>query len=159
VATIVVGIDPGSRVTGYGILEVQGNRYRLLDSGIIKPPSDDIADRVTEIHARLGQLFELYQPAGVAIEDVFYEKNVQSTIKLAYARAAALIAARSRGIALYAYTPAQIKQTLVGNGRATKEQVAHMVGLLTGRREARPADESDAIAVAVCHAHHGALAR
>jgi crossover junction endodeoxyribonuclease RuvC len=156
----VIGVDPGSRITGFGVLEITGSTYRVIDSGTIEPTDDDLADRVTRIHLAVETLLDLHQPAAMALEDVFYEKNVQSTIKLAYARAGVFIAARKRDLPVFDYTPVQIKKALVGKGQATKEQVAEMVRVLTGVGGLKRLDQSDAIAVAVCHAHHlGAFTR
>ena len=156
----VIGIDPGSRVTGFGVLEVSGSRYQVIDSGTIEPPDEPLADRVTRLHLAIESLLDLHRPAAMALEDVFYEKNVQSTIKLAYARAGIFIAARQRDIPVFDYTPVQIKKAVVGKGQATKQQVAAMVLALTGVGNARRLDQSDAIAVAICHVHHlGAFLR
>jgi crossover junction endodeoxyribonuclease RuvC len=150
----VIGVDPGSRVTGFGVLEVTGATYRVIDSGTIEPPEGALADRITRLHLAVELLLDQHRPAAMALEDVFYEKNVQSTIKLAYARAGVFIAARRRDIPVFDYTPVQIKKAVVGKGQATKEQVAAMVKVLTGVADVRRLDQSDAIAVAICHAHH-----
>lgn len=156
----VIGVDPGSRITGFGVLEITGSSYRVIDSGTIEPTDDVVTDRVTRIHLAVESLLDLHEPQALALEDVFYEKNVQSVIKLAYARAAVFIAARQRDIPVFDYSASQIKKALVGKGQATKQQVHQMVTLLTGVGAVRRLDQSDAIAVAVCHAHHlGAFSR
>ncbi len=156
----VIGVDPGSRVTGFGVLELTGSTYRVVDSGTLEPKDEALADRVTRIHLAFETLLALHQPDAVALEDVFYEKNVASVIKLAYARAAIFIAARSHDVPVFDYSASQIKKALVGKGQATKEQVYQMVRVLTGVGDVRRLDQSDAIAVAVCHAHHlGAFSR
>jgi crossover junction endodeoxyribonuclease RuvC len=140
---------------GWAVLDVQGSTYRLAGSGVVKPAEAGIVDRVTAIYGAVEALLDEWRPDCLAIEDVFYEKNVQSAIKLAYARAAVFIAVRRRGLAVYEYSPAEVKKTLVGNGRAEKEQVAYMVRVLTGVSKPMAPDESDAVGLAVCHAHHG----
>ena len=151
----VLGIDPGSRITGYAVLEMKGSAYVLVSSGVVKPKATELVDRVTLIHQAVIELIVQHQPTAVAVEDVFYEKYVQSTIKLAYARAGVLIAACLHGLPVIDYSPMDVKKTLVGHGRATKDQVREMVRLLTGHTARMTADESDAVAIAICHAHHG----
>lgn len=151
----VIGFDPGSRVTGWAVLEIGDSTYRLVSSGVFNPKDEDLTDRIAVIHSAALELIDTHSPIAVAIEDVFYEKNVKSTIKLAYARAGLMIAARLRSVPIVDYSPAVVKKTLVGTGRATKEQVHQMVHVLTGHEEAMRSDESDAVAIAICFAHHG----
>ncbi len=151
----VIGFDPGSRITGWAVLEIAESTYRLVASGIFRPREAELYDRVTAIHRDALALIDAHTPIAVAIEDVFYEKNVKSTIKLAYARSGLMIAARLRDVPIVDFSPSVVKKTLVGTGRATKDQVHQMVRVLTGHEAAMTSDESDAVAIAICFAHHG----
>jgi crossover junction endodeoxyribonuclease RuvC len=152
---IVFGIDPGSERTGYGCIETDGRRHRLLTCGALSAPADtSFADRLRHIHAGLAQLLAEQHPDCVAIENIFHARNVRSALRLGHARGVALLAAATAGVAIAEYTPAEIKRAVVGFGRAEKPQVGHMVKLLLGLGAApSPHDAADALAVAICHIH------
>ena len=151
--TRVLGIDPGSRVTGYGLIETDGVRSRHLGSGCIRTTSGDFPQRLGEIFTGVRGVLAEWQPQEVAIEQVFVSRNASSALKLGQARGAAISAVVTLEIPIFEYTPAAVKQGLVGNGRAEKEQVLHMVRVILGMQGKMALDESDALAIALCHAH------
>ena len=149
----ICGIDPGSDRTGYGCIETDGRRYRLVISGTIDaPPRLPFPDRLAALHEGLGRVFRRHQPECVAVEDLFCARNVRSALKLGHSRGVVLLAASRAGLPISEYTPAEIKRAVVGYGRAEKIQVQQMVKLLLGL-DAIPAphDVADALAVAICH--------
>src|SRR6476646_10065235 len=151
----IFGIDPGSERTGYGCVETDGRRHRLVVFGSIAAPAHTaFPDRLLMIHAGLTALLAEHRPDCVAIENIFHARNVRSALRLGHARGAALLAASAAGVPIAEYTPAEIKRAVVGFGRAEKPQVGLMVRLLLGL-DAVPAphDAADAIAVAICHIH------
>lgn len=149
----ILGIDPGSRMTGYGVLESDGRRSQHLVSGVIKTQSKDFPQRLGEIFTGLSEVLVEFKPQQVAIEQVFVAKNASSALKLGQARGAAIAAAVTRDLPVFEYTPRAVKQALVGNGGAEKEQVQHMVRVLLALRGKLTLDQSDALAIALCHAH------
>ncbi len=149
----ILGIDPGSRLTGYGLVEATGAEVRFLDCGLIQAGGDDFAARLKRIFDGLGQIIAEHRPEEFAIEKVFVHRNVTSALKLGQARGAALLAAATRELAVYEYSPNEIKQAVTGRGHAGKEQIQHMIRVLLGLKEAPATDAADALAVAVCHAH------
>jgi len=151
----VFGVDPGSLRTGYGCVDTDGSRHRLVACGAIAtPPGADFPERLLVIHRELVRLLRKHRPDCVAVESVFYAANVRSALKLGHARGVALLAAVEGGYPLVEYAPAEIKQAVVGYGRAEKRQVGEMVRLLLGLTEIpEPHDASDALAVAICHIH------
>ncbi len=149
----ILGIDPGSRITGYGIVDVDGSRLRLVECGVVQLSGDDFAARLKHIFDALGEVIGQHAPAEFAIEKVFVHRNVSSALKLGQARGAALLAAATREIEVFEYSPNEIKQAVTGRGHANKEQIQHMIRVLLGLREAPAEDAADALAVAVCHAH------
>jgi crossover junction endodeoxyribonuclease RuvC len=157
----VFGIDPGSERTGYGCIETDGSRHRLVICGAVAtPPRASFPEKLLVIHQSLRRLLAEHRPDCVAVENVFFAKNVRSALKLGHARGIALLAAVEGGYPLFEYTPAEIKRTVVGYGRAEKSQVGEMVRLLLGLDVVpTPNDASDALAVAICHVHttHGAV--
>jgi len=152
---IIFGIDPGSERTGYGCVESDGRRHRLVVCGALAAPaSSSFPERLHVIHAGLVTLLAECHPDCVAIENIFHAKNVRSALRLGHARGIALLAASGAGVPIAEYTPAEIKRAVVGFGRAEKQQVGQMVKLLLGLDAApSPHDASDAIAVAICHIH------
>lgn len=148
----ILGVDPGSRITGYGVIEVEGPRQRWLAHGHIRCGEGPLPQRLLQIFSELTALIREYAPAEAAVESVFVNRNVNSAIVLGQARGAAICALAGAGLTLAEYAPAQVKAAIVGQGRAEKAQVQHMVKALLKLREAPPADAADALAVALCHA-------
>lgn len=155
--TRVLGIDPGSRLTGYGIVDAHGGGYKYVDSGVIHTRAADFPERLRVIFTDLVELIGRHEPDLLAVEQVFVQKNVSSALKLGQARGAAICAGVTRGLAVAEYTPRTVKQALVGTGAADKAQVAHMVRQLLGVESALAEDASDALAVALCHVHQTPL--
>jgi len=151
----IFGIDPGSERTGYGCIDVQGSRHRLIICGSISaPPRSTFPDQLKHIHTALAALLDRYRPDCVAVENIFHARNVRSALKLGHARGIALLAASEAGLPVVEYTPAEIKRAVVGNGRAEKQQVQQMVKLLLKLvKVPTPHDAADALAVAICHCH------
>ena len=157
----IFGIDPGSDRTGYGCVDTDGSRHRLVASGaIISPSRTAFPDKLLKIHTSLADLLRDCRPDCVAIENVFHGVNPRSALKLGHARGVAMLAAVEAGVPVFEYTPAEIKRAVVGSGRAEKQQIQHMVALLLGlTRVPTPYDAADALAVAICHAHSATVAR
>lgn len=151
----VFGIDPGSERTGYGCVESDGRRHRLVTCGAIATAgAPNLGARLALIHGGLTALLRECQPDAVAIENLFYATNVRSALTLGHARGVAMLSAVEAGLELAEYTPAEIKRAVVGYGRAEKSQVGQMVALLLGlAHPPTPADAADALAVALCHVH------
>jgi crossover junction endodeoxyribonuclease RuvC len=149
----VFGIDPGSERTGYGCIETDGRRHRLIECGaVVSPAHTPFPERLLAIHVELSRLLTECRPDCVAIENLFYATNVRSALKLGHARGVAMVAAVAAGVPIAEYTPAEIKRAVVGYGRADKHQVQHMVKLLLGLSAApTPHDAADALAAAICH--------
>lgn len=151
---IVIGIDPGTRITGYGIIQLEGPRsYIPLDYGCIRPPATmKLSDKYFAIFTGINMLLEKYHPTALAVETQYVQKNPQSALKLGMARGTVLIAARQRDIPVFEYSPTKAKQAVVGNGRASKIQVQRMVQLLLHLSSVpQPEDAADALALAICH--------
>jgi crossover junction endodeoxyribonuclease RuvC len=154
----VLGIDPGSRITGYGIVDQVGNRLVHVDNGAIFTDSaSDFAGRLKQIFDGLSSVISEFHPDHVAVENIFFSTNVQSALKLGQARGAAIVAAVHAGLPVAEYTALQVKQAVVGQGRAEKGQVQKMLKALLSLPEIAQADASDALAVAVCHINSHAL--
>jgi crossover junction endodeoxyribonuclease RuvC len=151
----VFGIDPGSARTGYGCVQSDGTRHRLIACGAISVPSrNSFPEKLQIIHAELATLLARHRPDCVVIENLFHAVNARSALKLGHARGVAMLAAVQAGMPVFEYTPAEVKQSVVGYGRAEKRQVQSMVQLLLGLSEPpAPYDASDALAIAVCHLH------
>jgi crossover junction endodeoxyribonuclease RuvC len=148
----VLGIDPGSRITGYGIVDQSGNKLVHVDNGAIFTDSaEDFPGRLKRIFDGLSEIISQYQPDQVAIENIFFSTNVQSALKLGQARGAAIVAAVHANLPVAEYSALQVKQAVVGQGRAEKGQVQKMLKSLLGLPEIAQADASDALAVAICH--------
>ncbi|MGJ8694165.1 MAG: crossover junction endodeoxyribonuclease RuvC [Thalassotalea sp.] len=152
---IILGIDPGSRLTGYGIIQQDGRKLTYLGSGCIKAISagKELAPRLQTIFAGVSELILQFKPDMFAIEQVFMAKNPDSALKLGQARGAAMVAATNAGLSVAEYSARQIKQSVVGTGAASKEQVQHMVCSILKLPSSPQADAADALAVALCHAH------
>ena len=153
VMTRIMGIDPGSRITGYGVIEVQGRRTVHIVSGCVRMKDDDFPQRLRTIFEGLGEVLERHRPTEIAIEKVFMQRNADSALKLGQARGAAICAVVSRSLPIAEYSPRQIKQALVGRGAAAKEEVQHMVKTLLQLIESPQEDAADALACALCHSH------
>ncbi len=152
---IIVGIDPGYAISGYGVLQYVGNRFKVLDYGVFRTPSKQkMGDRLKTIYDGYTQLFHTYHPDAVAIEELFFNKNSKTIITVGQARGVHILAAANAHIPIYEYTPLQVKQGLVGYGRADKKQMQEMVKIILNLKEIpKPDDAADALAVAVCHGH------
>ena len=157
---IILGIDPGSRITGYGIIRTEGNHLVHVDNGaIVTGSSADFPLRLQKIYRQLSEVIDRFRPEAVAVENIFFATNVQSALKLGQARGAALVAGVNAGVPLFEYTALQVKQAVVGHGRASKDQVQKMLKALLNLPEVAQEDASDALAVAVCHAHSAHMNR
>ncbi|GMU46421.1 MAG: crossover junction endodeoxyribonuclease RuvC [Porticoccaceae bacterium] len=153
--TVILGIDPGSRRAGFGVVTLVGGRPEYLASGLIHARKSVLAERLGEIHAGTAELVAQYRPAVVAVEDVFVARDPRAALRLGQARGAALAAIAAAGIPVVEYSPRTVKQAVVGTGAATKEQVQRMVMQILRLPAAPTADAADALAVAICHAHAG----
>ena len=150
----ILGIDPGSRFTGFGIIDVEGQKNTHVHSGCIKTSTKgEFSDRLKEIFTGITAVVREYQPEELAIEKVFMNKNADSALKLGQARGAAMVAAMQGEIGVFEYSPNSIKQAIVGRGHADKTQVQHMIKMLLLLKEPPHEDQADALAAAICHAH------
>ncbi|WFD09271.1 crossover junction endodeoxyribonuclease RuvC [Tepidibacter hydrothermalis] len=156
---IVLGIDPGIAILGYGIIEYRGNNFKVIDYGSIQTSSKlDVFKRLEKIYAGLDLLIKKYNVDEIGIEELFFNKNVKTAITVAQARGVAMLACAHNNKKTYEYTPLQVKQGVVGYGRAQKAQVQSMVKSLLNLREVpKPDDVADALAVAICHCHSNRL--
>ncbi|MGB3724409.1 MAG: crossover junction endodeoxyribonuclease RuvC [Glaciecola sp.] len=150
---IILGIDPGSRITGYGVIGVKANACVYLGSGCIKVIDDVLATRLKNVFDGVSEIIKQFQPTTFAIEQVFMAKNPDSALKLGQARGAAIVAATNVDLPVFEYSARQIKQSVVGKGSADKTQVQHMVTHLLKLNKTPQADAADALAVALCHLH------
>lgn len=152
---VILGIDPGYAIVGWGVIEYSGSRFRTLGYGSIQTPAGlPIVDRLEMIYRGMSEIIEKYKPDGMAVEELFFNTNTTTAIAVAEARGIILLSARLCGVEIGEYTPLQVKQAVVGYGRAEKKQVISMVTSLLGLKEPpKPDDTADALAVAVCHAH------
>jgi crossover junction endodeoxyribonuclease RuvC len=151
--TLILGIDPGSRKTGFGIVASERGRHQYVASGVVRLPDVPFADRLKILFDSLTEVIDLHRPVEVAIEEVFMAKSAGSALKLGQARGAAMVACVNRSLLVSEYTARQIKQAVVGTGAATKEQVQHMVVTLLKLQATPQEDAADALAAALCHAH------
>ena len=150
----ILGIDPGSRKTGYGLIEHSGNRTRYLASGCIKlNVKETLAERLHQLSSELDKLIEKFQPDCGAVEKIFFAKNAQSALTLGHARGVILLKFSERQLVVHEYQALKVKQTVVGVGRADKNQIQHMVKILLNLQNKLQEDEADALAVAITHAH------
>ena len=153
----ILGIDPGLRVTGFGILDKHGSKLDYVASGCIRTPDGELPERLKSILEGLLEVIALHAPMEVSVEKVFVNVNPQSTLLLGQARGAAICAAVSKDLPVSEYTALQVKQAVVGQGHAAKEQVQEMVKRLLNLGGVPQADAADALACAICHAHTGNL--
>jgi crossover junction endodeoxyribonuclease RuvC len=149
----ILGIDPGARVTGYGVIDSDGRRNRHVADGCIRMEAVALAERLGLIYRGVLEVVDRYGPQAMAVEEVFLSRNPSSALKLGHARAAAICAGVSRALPVAEYSAREVKLAVVGRGGADKAQVQHMVCRLLGLAEAPAADAADALAVALCHAH------
>jgi crossover junction endodeoxyribonuclease RuvC len=151
--TRILGIDPGSRITGYGVIEMDGNHAKHLAHGIIRLQSTDISEKLQLLFRSLTAIIQEHQPHEVSIEKVFLHKNADSALKLGQARGCAITACAELELPVYEYTATQIKQATVGKGHAAKEQVQHMIKILLCLNSIPQVDAADGLAIALCHGH------
>lgn len=151
--TLILGIDPGSRVTGYGVIRDTGRQCEYVASGCIRTGKGELAQRLDAVFVGVSQIIETYQPDVMGIEQVFMARNADSALKLGQARGVAIVAGTQAGLAVSEYSATQVKSAIVGNGRAAKEQVQMMVMHLLKLTKKPQMDASDALAIALCHAH------
>jgi crossover junction endodeoxyribonuclease RuvC len=151
---VVMGIDPGVASTGFGVVRATGGRMSVVDGGVIEvPPGQPTEARLAEIHGELAELMSWHEPAALALEDVYFGKNVRSAIGVGQARGVALLTAAQHGVPCFDYTPQAVKMAVCGSGAAAKEQVQRMVASLLGLPQPpQPDHTADALAVAICHA-------
>jgi crossover junction endodeoxyribonuclease RuvC len=152
----VLGIDPGSRITGYGVIDAR-SKLGYVASGCIRTGNGSFADRLGEIYRSVCQIIEEHQPEVLAIEDVFLARNVDSALKLGQARGVAIAAGVAYGLGVHEYAARTVKRAVVGTGRAGKEQVQHMVRVLLDLPASPQADAADALAIAICHVNTSGL--
>lgn len=150
----ILGIDPGSRVTGVGVIQARGNELKHVYSESLKLPAGDLPVRLKMLYARLENVIAQTQPDIMAVERVFLAKNPQSALVLGHARGVAMLAGVNHDLPVVEYSATEIKKTVVGRGRAGKAQVQHMMRVLLSLRQTPEEDASDALAAAICHAHH-----
>jgi crossover junction endodeoxyribonuclease RuvC len=150
----IIGVDPGSRITGYGIVDTDGFRHKYVTSGYIKIKADTLGEKLGIIYAEVSQIVSCWTPESMAIERVFVKHNADSALKLGQARGAAICAAVQTGLVIGEYSPRAIKKAVVGSGAADKQQVQHMIQRLLNLEALPQNDEADALAIAICHAHH-----
>lgn len=151
---VIIGIDPGTNITGFGVVRYERNKMSLLSSGIVTlPDSLSLPRKLERIYDNIVDIIETYRPSEFAIEDVFFSKNVKSSLKLGHARGAAMLGALHHDIHISEYSPKEMKMAVVGNGNASKEQVQFMVKKILNIKKEMTFDESDALGIAICHAH------
>lgn len=151
----IIGIDPGLRNTGWGVIEVEGSRLTYVADGSVH--SDDsltLAERLAQLHQQLAEVLARFAPEEAAIEETFVNANPRATLKLGQARGVAMLVPAQAGLLVAEYAPNVVKKSVVGAGHAEKDQVKHMVRLLLPKAQMKSADSTDALAIAICHAHH-----
>ena len=151
----IIGIDPGLRSTGWGVIEAEGTRLSYVADGSVHSQTDaPLATRLMQIHTQLADVIKNFSPDEAAIEETFVNKDARATLKLGQARGVAMLAPALAGLSVAEYAPNVVKKSVVGSGHADKDQVKHMVRVLLPRAEMNTADSTDALAIAICHAHH-----
>jgi len=149
----IIGVDPGSRSTGYGIVDTSGTRLLHIASGFVQASTGDWSCRLRRIFEELGTIIDTHAPHELVIEKVFMHRNPSSALKLGQARGVAILAGSLRSLPVHEYSPNEIKQAVTGKGHASKEQIQYMTKVLLALREPPQPDQADALAVAICHAH------
>jgi len=161
-ATTVLGVDPGTLATGWGLVHSDGRTLRMIGTGVIRTrPQDPLWDRLALIHDAIAAIANEHRPDALSLEQCFVSKNVQSALKLGHTRGVIMVACRKAGAEVFEYAPSQVKSAVTGSGKAEKHQVAEMIRIMLALQKAPPADASDACAAAICHINHvsGALGR
>ena len=153
----ILGIDPGLAIVGWGVIDFEKSKFRTVAYGALRTPAGICTEeRLRLLYDGMRELLEKYKPDAMAIEELFFNTNITTGIRVAEARGVLLLAARQAGVEMQEYTPLQVKQAVVGYGRAEKKQVMTMVTMLLGLKETpKPDDTADALAIAICHAHSG----
>ena len=154
---VILGIDPGLAIVGWGVIDYQGSRFRTLAYGsILTPAGMETPARLSLIHRELTEIIKKYKPVQMAVEELFFNTNITTGIRVAEARGVIIMTGQEMGVEMFEYTPLQVKQAVVGYGRAEKKQVISMVTRFLGLPEPpKPDDTADALAIAICHAHSG----
>ena len=154
---VILGIDPGLAIVGWGVIDYDKNRFRTIDYGSLQTPAGEATEtRLVNIYSGMQALIKRYKPSCMAVEELFFNTNITTGIRVSQARGVILLAAAQAGIEIAEYTPLQVKQAVVGYGRADKHQIITMVTRLLGLREPpKPDDTADALAIDICHAHCG----
>ncbi|NLL19127.1 MAG: crossover junction endodeoxyribonuclease RuvC [Clostridia bacterium] len=157
----ILGIDPGTAIVGYGLIDTKGSQYKVVDYGCIRTSAEDsIPERLLQIFRRMQQLIDEYQPECLVVEELFFNKNANTAMAVGQARGVIVLSGIDKGLPVFEYTPLQVKQAIVGYGRAEKRQVQEMVKLLLNlEKRPSPDDVADALAIAICHAHSHKLKR
>lgn len=152
---IIIGIDPGIAITGYGVVEFINNKFKVLDYGAVTTTNKiNLPERLEVLYKGLEDIFHRYKPDAVAFEELFFNQNAKTAITVGQARGIAILCAQRNGFNIYEYTPLQVKQAVAGYGRADKKQVQQMVKMLLNLREIpKPDDAADGLAIAICHGH------
>ena len=155
---VILGVDPGLAIVGWGVVQYTANRFSPMAYGSIQTKAGlPVEERLSQIYDRLSAIIEKYKPDAIAVEELFWNTNVTTGIVVAEARGVILLCAKKHDVPIFEYTPMQVKQAVVGYGKADKKQVISMVTLMLGLKEPpKPDDTADAIAIAICHAHTGA---
>ena len=154
----ILGIDPGSRITGYGLINTRGSQLEFGACGTIRTAGEkDFSRRLLVIFSDLSEIIRSYEPEAAAVEEVFLARDPRAALKLGHARGAAVVAALHQGLQVFNYSPRRVKQTVAGYGHADKAQIQYMVRMLLGLNAAPSSDAADALALAICHAHHNVI--
>ena len=154
----ILGIDPGSRITGYGVIDTQGNRLDFVTCGTIRTAGEEnFSRRLLVIFSDLREIIRSYEPEAAAVEEVFLARDPRAALKLGHARGAAVVAALHEGLEVFNYSPRRVKQSVAGYGQADKVQIQYMVRMLLNLSAEPSKDAADALALAICHAHHSYL--
>lgn len=158
---VIMGIDPGFAITGYGIVKYEGNKFSTIDYGAVTTEAGvPLCKRLLILNGRLEEIIAKHRPDAVAVEELFFNKNIKTALNVGHGRGIALLAAAKSGIEVFEYTPLQVKQAVVGYGRAEKAQVQQMIKIILNLAAIpKPDDVADALAVAVCHGHSYKMAR
>ena len=152
--SIILGIDPGSRITGYGLIQVKpNNQYAFIACGCVRIEKETLGNKLKYIHEVIAELVQTFSPVEAAIEQIFFHENPGTALKLGQARGAAIAAAALHGLSIHEYTARQVKKSIVGYGAAQKEQMQHMIQVLLNLKEQPQVDAADALAIALCHAY------